>query len=302
MDLVILIGGTGLLGPTVVHEIECAGREVICVNRSGKHPSNGRAEAVDRNSFDDLKRIFRRYSSFTLVDMIPYTARQAALLIEALDGNQPKIAAVSSIDVYQAYNNLHPQSRPVGELQEVPLHETSFLRDRLSFQGFEYDKLNVEHIYWSYFEVCTILRMPAIYGLPDTSRDERYFESLALRREITLHSGLANWKFSRSLNTNCAYAVALSLGHEKRAIYNVSEEKHYSELEWCRVIADLMCVEANVKIDDATPIPFSMNTDQHWTVDSSKIRAQLGYKEKYCTTTGLEEVISELQTHNKSRQ
>ena len=296
MDQIILIGGTGLLGPTLVHELECAGKEVVCANRSGKHPANGRAEAIDRNSFDDLKRIFRKYSTFTLVDMIPYTARQAALLIEALEGKQPKMIAVSSIDVYQAYNNLHPQGRIILNLQEVPLHETCSLRDRLSFQGIEYDKLNVEHIYWSYFDVCTVLRMPAIYGLPDTSRVERYYEALADQREITLHSGLAKWRFSRSLNTNCAYAVALSLGREQREIFNVAEKRHYTELEWCELIAELMCVEARVRIDDTSPIPFNMNTDQHWIVDSSRIREVLGYEEKYCPKSGLEEVIGVLRT------
>lgn len=84
MHPVLVIGGTGLLGPTAVREIELTGQQVICLNRSGKHPTGGLAEPMDRRSYDDLLDVFRRYESFDLIDMIPYTAREAATLIEAL--------------------------------------------------------------------------------------------------------------------------------------------------------------------------------------------------------------------------
>ncbi len=296
MDEILLIGGTGLLGPTVVRELEVLGKNVVCVNRSGLHPSGGTAITADRNSFDDLRRILREHEPFSLIDMIPYTARQASILLEALEGKQPKFTAVSSIDVYQAYNNLHAQGKVVKETQQVPLFETSKLRDRISFQGLEYDKLNVESIYWSYFDNIALLRMPAIYGLPDTSRIERYFNALTNGEEIVMNSGLANWKFSRSLNSNCAYAIALCTDLVGRHVLNAAEEQHYSEKEWCVLIAELSGLKAKLRMSESAPTPYDMNTQQHWTVDSTKIRETLGYTEKYDVEMGLKEVLSHLSS------
>lgn len=103
------------MGPAVVRELEELGKNVVCINRTGNHPTEGVGFAADRNSTEDLRRVFQKFDSFTLIDMIPYTALQAASLLAALDGQQPKLVAVSSIDVYQAYNNLHSQGKPVTE-------------------------------------------------------------------------------------------------------------------------------------------------------------------------------------------
>lgn len=301
MEDVLLIGGTGLMGPAVVRELEELGKNVICVNRRGKHPSKGIAYAAERTSIEDLRGIFKQLNEFTLVDMIPFTAVQAANLLEALDGKQPRLVAASSIDVYQAYNNLHSQGRPVEKFQEVPLIESSVLRSRISFQGLEYDKLNVERIYSSYFDRFAILRMPAIYGLPDTSRIERYFDALISSNDIVMHPGLAEWRFSRSLNLNCAYAVSLCADFDGQEFFNVAEEKNYNEKEWCLLIADILGKPAKFRVDTTAAIPFDMNTAQHWTVDSSKIRDTFAYKEKYNPEYGIREVLRKLQASNTDK-
>lgn len=301
METILLIGGTGLMGPAVVRELEELGQNVICINREGKHPTKGYAYTAERSSVVDLRNIFRRFEAFTLIDMIPYTAVQAAKLLESLNGKQPRLVAVSSIDVYQAYNNLHSQGRPIDEFQKVPLLESSALRSRVSFQGLEYDKLNVERIYSSYFDQYAILRMPAIYGLPDTSRIERYFSPLVSGDEIVMHPGLAKWRFSRSLNLNCAHAISLCADFNGREFFNVAEEKHYSEKEWCLLIADLLGKQANFRFDATAAVPFDMNTGQHWTVDSSKIRSTVAYTEKYNPEQGIREVLSKLHQGNTDK-
>lgn len=295
MDTVLLIGGTGLLGPSTVRELEALGREVVCINRRGVHPTGGIALAVDRNSTTALQSAFSRYESFCLVDMIPYTAQQAFILLEALEGKQPQLTAVSSIDVYKAYNILHSQGKAISSLQAVPLTESSDLRERISFQSIEYDKLNVERLYWSYFDDYMVLRMPAIYGLPDTSRVNRYVDAFNNNREIRMNPDMANWRFSRSLNSNCAHAVSLCVGLAGREIFNVAEEQHYSEREWCLKLASLMGVDARLTLCEDAATPFNMNTQQHWTVDSSKLRNSLGYKEKYDTEQGLLDTLTSLK-------
>lgn len=287
----ILVGGTGLMGPHVVRELEEQGREVVCLNRKGEHPAGGLAFPVDRNDFESLKNVFARFGQFSLIDMIPYTAQQASILLDALQGKQPDIVAVSSIDVYQAYNILHRHDDIPDKLQTVPLTEDSVLRTRLSFQGLAYDKLNIERIYQSYFDTCTILRMPAIYGLPDISRVERYVKPLLTGQSIVLHPTFAQWRFSRSLNSNCAFAVSLAANSGNKGVFNVGELNHATEAEWCTKLASLTGLQADIVIDVEAEIPYAMNASQHWCVDSSRIRAELGYFEKYDVDEGLRQVL-----------
>ncbi|MCV6623434.1 MAG: hypothetical protein OIF51_16970 [Cellvibrionaceae bacterium] len=292
MEKVLLIGGTGLLGPSVLLSLQEKGREVVCLNRRGEHPFGGEAYSCDRSALDQLKGVFDRFNRFCLIDMIPYSAQDAGTLILALNGKQVPITAISSIDVYRAYNVLHNQS--TTEVQETPLFEGDELRERLSFQGAEYDKLNVERIYYSYFDDCKILRLPAIYGLPDISRIEPYFKAIHESGRVRLNSTFASWKFSRSSNVNIANAIALSLGFSGREVFNLAEPIDYTEEQWCNLIAKQMGVPVEVELDAKAEIPYGINTQQHWFVDSSKIRRQLGYTEKFSTEEVVKIVVESL--------
>lgn len=277
------------MGPHVVKELQAKNYEVFCINRSGYHPYGGQAYKWDRDSSDDLGIILNDHADFVLIDMIPFTAVHAGNLILALNGKQVKMIAVSSIDVYAAYNVLHNLSE---KIQNVPLLEDSELRDRLSFQGAKYDKLNIEKIYWSYFDQCSILRMPAIYGLPDKRRIEDIFTELYQTRKISIKKEYAEWRFSRSSNVNCAYAISLCVDHESKEIFNVSEKYSYSELEWRLIIAKAMGIIPDIDYNDNVPIPYNCNVKQHWVVDSSKIRNRLGYYEKYDTEKTILDVVN----------
>lgn len=293
MDTKIIIGGTGLLGPFLVRELESLGHEVICLNRRGIHPTGGKALKVNRESKCELNQAFSKVGQFSLIDMIPYTAADAGSLLQALDGAQPRLTAVSSIDVYAAYNVLH-KAVSFDQKQHVPLRESDKMRDRLCFQGVAYDKLNVEKIVWSYFNECSILRMPAIYGLPDKDRISRYAIPILNDEKIVLNPRFAAWRFSRSLNANCAYAIALATSHPGRDVFNVAERVSYSEIEWCQRIAAIANRPANIILDDSAAIPSNIETDQDWIVCSEKIRQKLTYIERYETEAGIEQVLQAL--------
>lgn len=294
MKRTLIIGGTGLIGPHLVKELEIYGHEVVCINRSGKNPSGGKAFRCDRNNEEELRKVFSANTDFHLIDMIPYSAAQAGTLLNALDGYQPFFTAISSIDVYLAYNILH-NDHSSDEIQSTPLRECSELRERLSFQGIEYDKLNVEKIYWSYFNCCSIVRLPAVYGLPDVSRIEKIAEPLFKNERITLNPSFASWRFSRSLNSNCAHAIALTVDFQGREIFNIAEPVHFSEKQWSERISTLAGIEPSIHLDSTMKIPYGINTQQDWFVDSSKIRAMLGYTEKYDTDRGIQDVLAQIR-------
>lgn len=275
------------MGPHVIHELSLVGIEVICINRSGIHPNGGQAIGADRNDYSAIKSVLASFDDYTLIDMVPYTARQAAIITDAIRGKKVALIAISSIDVYQAYNNLHPRGEQSETLQPLPLKEDDRLRESVSFQGIDYDKLNVERIYRSCVKQCTILRMPAIYGLPDLSRVERYARALTNGEEIRINPEFATWRFSRAYNKNCAFAVSLAVRSKQPNVFNIAEPQDYSEQQWCRKLARLLNTDAKLVLDPGEAIPHNMNAQQHWIVDSTRIRRVLGYYEKYNAEEGL---------------
>ncbi|GDY13310.1 hypothetical protein LBMAG53_21880 [Planctomycetota bacterium] len=287
MKKAIIIGGTGLMGPHLIKELQDLNIETICINRSGKHPFGGKSYVCDRNNIEVMMKIFDEQNDFILFDMIPFTAVNAGIVILALNGKQPPMICASSCDVYEAYNILHNKS--IG-LQNTPLTELSKTRDRISFQGSGYDKLNIERIYLSYFDCCAIVRLPAIYGLPDTNRIYQYLQKICYNK-FTLNSGFAHWRFSRSSNINCAYGLSLCVKNTNRNIYNISEKEYYSEIEWTDKIHKLGGYSPNIILDDKIEIPYNMNINQNLIIDSSKIRNELGYHEKYDVNNSIIEVI-----------
>lgn len=277
---IAVIGGTGLMGPSLVNELIEQGDEVHCINRSGLNPKNSNAYQCDRNNENKLSGILTSIKPNLLIDMIPYTSEQAESLSKIVRKLDIPLIAISSIDVYKAYNILH--RTVTASYQECPLKENSELRKKLSFQGKDYDKLNVERIYLRELKDVTIYRMPAIYGLPDTSRIEPYVDYILNNsKPIPLNSGLLKWKFSRSLNTNCAYAISLGKNLIGKNIYNVSEENPHTEESWFLKIASYLKWDFGIEVNETIETPYNIDTKQNWYVSSNKIRNELGYYEKY---------------------
>jgi nucleoside-diphosphate-sugar epimerase len=78
-------------------------------------------------------------------------------------------------------------------------------------------------------------------------------------------------------------------------IYNVAETPAFSELEWAKQIGAAVgwCGEFAVLSRDTTPthLQFPGNTAQHWEADSSRIRAELGYREAVSIGEGIRRTI-----------
>jgi nucleoside-diphosphate-sugar epimerase len=123
-----------------------------------------------------------------------------------------------------------------------------------------------------------------------------------------LQEGLARWRAPRGYVENVAAAIVLAARTSSAAgrIYNVAEPDCCSELEWTLQIAEvvgwtgrIVTVPFDEAPDDAR-IPG--NLDQHWTVDSTRIRRELGYEEPIGRkgalqrTTAWERSASEIQT------
>ena len=151
-----------------VHTITRTGPQILCE----------RAHIAYRGNKGALLELLRKVKPDVIVDMIPFIQEEATLLITALTtlGTAIPVIALSSIDVYAAYANLH-RTETVA-IQQRPITEDMALRTQLGPEGKAYDKLSVEYTYTKQLKSVCILRLPAIYGWPDTTRVSQYLDHM----------------------------------------------------------------------------------------------------------------------------
>ena len=299
---VLLIGGNGFIGTFLVDELERGGHEVHVLHRPRTHATPAPREIFgDRRRLSDSATTLRALRPDVVVDLILSSGRQAADLITVFRGATSRIVALSSCDVYRACGVLHG-SEP-GPLEPLPLTESSPLRSALQTyppdrirrlqQVFgwlddEYDKIPVEREILAHPELpATVLRLPMVYGPGDPLHR---FGALVKRMDdrrpaILFEEKMAAWRSPRGYVGNVAAAIALAVTSDRAAgqIYNVGEAESFSELEWALQVAAAAGWDGNFLTQPAERTPPHLrppgNADQHWVVDTTRIRQELGYRE-----------------------
>ena len=300
----LLIGGTGFIGSFLTPELQRLGAQVAVLTRgrSTKPASDGLTRIIgDRRQLRDSEAAIRAFAPDVVVDLILSSGTQARELMSVLRGIAGRVVALSSMDVYRACGMLHGLEE--GALEPVPLMEQSPLRTKLvtyppaqiamvqqvyGWVDDEYDKIPVERETLGDGGLPgTILRLPMIYGPGDPLH--RFFPLVRRmddgRRAMLMSTAQAAWRSPRGFVGNVAAGIALAAMSDNATgrIYNVAEQPSYSELEWAaRVAAATGWKGAFVILpQDEMPPHLRMpgNFDQHWSVDTSRIRSELGYRE-----------------------
>lgn len=291
---VLVIGGTGLVGPHVVRELLSVSTiEVSTFTRTGKARLCEISFKGDRDDLSALRDVLSQVRPDVVIDMIPFTAKSAETLVSALNaaGLKCRMVAISSIDVYRAYGRMHRTE--TAPYQTCPISENMALRQELGLEGLRYDKLNVERILFDAFDDICVLRLPATYGWPDTTRVARYLDQMMDGAEvITLPADVAEFRFSRCFHKNAAFAIKLAVLSQPRGahVYNVAEPKAFSELEWAEKIAACCGWRGVIDLTDWTPV--AERPTQHLDVSTEAIRRELGFFEKYDVEEGLSDTVA----------
>jgi nucleoside-diphosphate-sugar epimerase len=307
----LLIGGSGFIGPHVAHELEQRGHDVVVFHR-GTRPVKNQIVG-DRRTLGDRAGVLRAAAPDVVVDLILSSGAQARELMRLVRGATNRVVALSSGDVYRACGVLHG-SEP-GPLEPVPLTESSALRTKLQTyppdrikmlqQVFgwldeEYDKIPVEREILGDPELPgTVLRLPMVYGPGDPLRrflpvvkrvDDR-------RPAILFEDKYASWKGPRGYVENVAAAIALAAVDDRAAgrLYNVGDTESLTELAWAERIATAAGWSGRFVTLPAERMPPHLlmpgNTDQHWTIDTTRIREELGYREPVAQADAIRRTI-----------
>ncbi len=295
---IVVIGGTGFIGSQVLTQL-APRHEVIVVHR-GTHPAAGTARymAGHRDRLAEHAAEFRRFQPDVVLDMIAGDERQARAVVDAFRGLARRLVTISSSDVYRTYEIA--RGMVAGPPEPLPLTEDSPLRTHLhlvrnsplnaifDWVTPDYEKILVEQAVRGVPDLpATVLRLPMVYGPGDPlHRFHAFLKRMDDGREaIPIEETWAQWRGPMGYVENVAAAIALAVNSEAAAgrTYNVAEAEPLAWADWARAVGDAAGWHGRiVRLPrERTPQhllpPF--NAEQHWITDSSRIRAELGYRE-----------------------
>ncbi|MBE9115598.1 NAD-dependent epimerase/dehydratase family protein [Lusitaniella coriacea LEGE 07157] len=297
---ILIVGGTKFIGPPVVRRLVAMGHDVTIFHRGktkAELPDRVRQIVGDRAQLPEFRSEFEKIAPHVVLDTILYSNKDAQLTMDTFKGIAKRVVAISSMDVYRAYGIM--LGLESGSIEPVPLTEASDLRSAFyPFKNFpvtplegasaDYEKIFVEQVIMKDGALPgTIVRLPMIYGEGDPlNRFLPYLKRMDDNRPaIVLEEGIAQWRGPWGYVENVAAAIALAVTNDRAIgrIYHIAEPENPSELERVSKIGEISGWDGKViaisreKLPEGWNIPF--NTAQHWSVDSSRIRQELGYHE-----------------------
>jgi nucleoside-diphosphate-sugar epimerase len=302
---IVVIGGTGFIGHFLVPQLLDAGHEVAIVHRAESStpiPNAARVIHGDRRRLTESAAALRGFEPDVVIDLILSSGRQATELMAVFRGYADRVVAITSMDVYRATAVLHGLEGD-GALEPVPLREDSPLRTKLQtyppaqikmlqqlfgWLDDEYDKIPVERAVLGDDTLpATVLRLPMIYGPGDPlHRFRPVLKRMDDQRPVIIFpDSVAQWRSPRGYVENIAAAIVLAAESTDAAgrIYNVGDTESFSELEWARLIAGVVGWRGELVVvpDESAPphLRSPGNLRQHWVVDTTRIRSELGYAE-----------------------
>lgn len=199
---VLVIGGTNFIGPHVVRRLVELGHEVTVFHRGtteAELPPETKQKRGDRRRLEDHTEELQRHAPEIVLDMIPMNEHDARSVMRVFRGIAQRVVAISSQDVYRAYDILrrrHPGSPdPVPLTEDAPLREKLYPYDREGAE--EYEKILVEKVVMGDpLLPGTVLRLPMVYGPGDYQH--RLFPYLKRmddgRPAIVPEEGMAGWQ------------------------------------------------------------------------------------------------------------
>lgn len=302
---ILIIGGTDFIGPFVVNHLVTLGHDVTVFHRGKTNNLEADVNQIigDRNRMIDHVDEFKKLSPDIVLDMIPYHKHHAVDVSNIFRGLSERIVAISSGDVYFAFDVLI-KNEP-GPIDNRRLTEKARLREKLypyrNSGDVMYDKIPIEEIYLNNSDIAgTVLRLPVVYGPNDVQH--RFFDFLKRMDDqrpcILLEEGFADFKWAHGYVEDVAQAISLAVTQNIAAgkVYNVGYLKTLSMFEWVSEIGKSCGWKGEILKVPSEYLPENLryadlNTKQNLEYDTSLIRAELGFKEGVSLSEGLIKTI-----------
>jgi nucleoside-diphosphate-sugar epimerase len=300
---VLVIGGVSFIGLAVTRELLAGGHEVAVYHRGRTEPDEARGATHIHGDRDDLEAARAQFEAFqpdVAIHMIAMTEAHAMAFTRALRGVARRAVVISSQDVYRAFGRVN--GIETGAPEATPLSENAPLRERLyPYRGEQpraaddparwmddYDKILVERAVMSEPALpCAVIRLPAVYGPHDRQRRFRHWLKRMDdgRSAILMDAAEARWRWTYGYVEDMAHAITLAALDPRSAgrIYNAGERDTLSMEERARSVAEAAGWSGRIALSAPGELPerlrLGVAIDQDIVIDSSRIRAELGYTE-----------------------
>jgi nucleoside-diphosphate-sugar epimerase len=295
---ILIIGGTGFIGPYVVRALVSSGHHVAIFHR-GQTASDLPASVIqihgERQRLDDFASQFHSFAPQIVLDMCAYVERDARSAVQTFRGLGDRLVCLSSMDVYRAYGLF--RRLETGTPNRQPFDEDALLRDVLypyrslakepNDLPYDYEKILVEQVVMNEPDLPgTVLRLPQVYGPNDKQhRLGGYLERMENGQDILMDEGKAQWRWTRGYVEDVAFAIVLAVTNKKAAgrVYNVGEQQAQTENDWVKRIGRIAGWRGVVKTAPKAALPQDLVEPYDWRHDlaanTSRIRDELGYAE-----------------------
>lgn len=322
---VAIISGTGFLGPRVAARLLARGIEPLVIAR-GQHPvalpAGTRFAAADRMDRAAIAGFLREHRVTAAIDIFALSLRNTSAVLEAVAETGARYVLVSSTDVYSNYEGLlkkgSPPIRPEPATEDSPLRQMRYPYRSNSRrpQGVEadlfedYDKIPVEEAARADPRLAaTIVRLPMIFGPGDKQRRFGWaIHNAVPGQPFALDARAARWLNSYAYIDDVADGLALAATHPAAAgrTYNIAQPFVRSIRQWADMLVPL--VAPGVEIVEVGPDANGIMADRAeasdlrypLTLDSARIRAELGYAEIVPEADALAETVRWEQSSAKA--
>lgn len=314
---IAIIGGTGFLGTAVASRLLARGLDVLVIARGREPvalPAGARFAQADRMDTPAIARLLRDHQVSAVIDIFALSMRNTQPVLDAVAQIGARYVLVSSTDVYSNYEGLLKKASP--PIRPEPATEDSPLRAlRYPYRGnsrrprgieddlFEdYDKIPIEDAARADTRFpSTIMRLPMIFGPND--KQHRFgwvIRNAVAGQPFAIDERAANWLNSYGYRDDMANALVLAATHPAAAgrTYNAAQPRDKTVRQWAQTVLDVMGIEAEV-----VTVPPKANgimadraeaSDLRYplTLDSTRIRAELGFTELLSEREALEHTIA----------
>jgi nucleoside-diphosphate-sugar epimerase len=300
---VVVLGGTGFVGPFVVEQLVARGDDVKLFHRGRHEPPHVAGARHVHGDFADVARYvpeLAEHEPDVVIDVSPGIGKGGHGVLH-FSGIAARGVVLTSMDVYRAMSVLWGAER---RRQPMPVDEESALRNGPSpdlAADLDFDNLDVERAVRERRAdlPVTVLRCPVIYGPLDPQRRLREYvrQMEDGRPAILLDARLARFRISRGYVENVAGAVVAACSSDRASgrTYNVAEPDALSELEWVRAVGDAFGWSGEVVAVDPDDLPQEQRVPlphQDLFADTSRIREELGYLEIVERSEGLRRALA----------
>jgi nucleoside-diphosphate-sugar epimerase len=309
---ILIIGGTGFIGRAAARRLVGEGVSVCIFHRGqteAELPPSVSYIRGDRKDLPSFANEFKHLAPQVVLDLMPYTERDAIQVMEAFRDVAGRVVAVSSQDVYKAFGLFTRAEQ--GPSADLPFNEDAPLRGKLypyraRAQGpddlaYDYEKILVERVVLGDARLPgTVLRLPMVYGPGD--KKHRLHEYLKRiddgRSAILLQKEKARWRWTRGFVENVAEAIALAVLDDRamNRTYNVGETEALTEAEWVRSVGRAARWDGKVVTVVEQLLPGHLAEPFDWghdlAADTSRIREELGFKETVSRDDALKQTVA----------